>query len=367
VTRASTRRYARVALAYAAVAGALLLWPYRFSWPAEPAANGVRWLEGGGIEFAAPGVIRSGSGSRPVLAAMAAGQGFGVDAWVISNADAQSGPARILGSSQDVDHRNFMLGQEHDQLALRLRTDRTNANGTPGLRIPKVFSRGSLRHLLVAYDGAVLRVWVDGALAAESHEPGGTLDVWDPGNPLLLGNETNGTRPWLGRILRIALYARPLDDADATSAFAAGARAGVPQDRAADRLVALYRFDAGSGALIADDSGRAPGAALEIPAGFRIGERKLLAFRDRGRPFDRIVNALAFIPFGFVLERALSGSRRRSLLALASILAFALGIESAQYFLEDRTSSAVDAALNVLGAALGIAFARSPRAGRLGL
>jgi len=363
VTATRTRAYARAALAYAAVVTALLLWPYRFSWPAD-VPNGVRWLPGGGVEWQAPGLIRSAGSARALIASLADGAGFSVELWLASARPDQTGPARIVGSSRDVDHRNFTLGQERDALIVRLRTDRTNANGTPPLRVPGVFADSRLRHVLASYELAsgTLRVWVDGALAAESRAPGGSLAPWDPGMPLWLGNEATGTRPWLGRLRLLALYAQAQGGDLAARHFAAGppVPGAPPVSDPAAAPAALYRFDAGAGALVADQSSGAAPVDLEIPAGFRVGERQLLAVHDSAGSLDRFLNLLLLLPFGFLLDRALGGLRpgRRTACVLAVAAAFPLLMEALQYGLPPRISSAQDALLNALGACIGLAWSR---------
>jgi hypothetical protein len=366
VTPARARAYALAALAYACVATAMLLWPWRFSWPVH-LENQVRWLPGGGIELYGPASIRSAGAASELTRQLLRDRGFSVEAWVASARADQTGPARIVGTSLDVDHRNFLLGQERDALVVRLRTARTNANGTPPLRVPGVFATPAPRHLLVSYDLDMLRVWVDGRLAADSRAPGGALSNWDPDYPLWIGNESSGTRPWLGRLFLVALYARPLGDAEAQRGFSAGppAPGGGWDSRAADSLAALYVFDAGSGTRVADASGQHPATDLQIPVQFRVGERRLLAWRDRGGPLDRIANLLLFVPLGFAFDRAASRRLRpgpRAALGVALASAFPLGIELLQYGLPERISSLVDALLNAVSVCIGLALSRVQRA-----
>jgi hypothetical protein len=77
----------------------------------------------------------------------------------------QWGPARILSISADTERRNLMLGQSGRDLVVRLRTPLTGPNGTrPVLRVPDaVMSDGQQHRLVVTYDGADLRAYVDGA------------------------------------------------------------------------------------------------------------------------------------------------------------------------------------------------------------
>ena len=74
----------------------------------------------------------------------------------------QSGPARIVSISGDPFRRNFTLGQEGSDLALRLRTPVTGINGTnPELAVPEFFTDSGWHRLVVTYNGLVLRLYVD--------------------------------------------------------------------------------------------------------------------------------------------------------------------------------------------------------------
>ena len=74
----------------------------------------------------------------------------------------QMGLARIISLSGSPYHRNFTLAQEGSDLILRLRTPLTGENGAkPPMVIPDVFVDTDFHHLLITYDGSVLRFYVD--------------------------------------------------------------------------------------------------------------------------------------------------------------------------------------------------------------
>ena len=50
----------------------------------------------------------------------------------------------------------------------------------------------------------------------------GTLGNWEPGYMLAVGNEMNGTRPWLGDIYLLAVYCRHLSPVEVFENFQAG-------------------------------------------------------------------------------------------------------------------------------------------------
>ncbi|MEM7032314.1 MAG: VanZ family protein [Chloroflexota bacterium] len=85
---------------------------------------------------------------------------FGIIA--ATNAVWQPGPGRIVSMGKDSQYRNFMVGQIGPHLAIRLRTTASGVNGTmPELIIPHVFSDKEPHHIVVTYDGHILKAYVD--------------------------------------------------------------------------------------------------------------------------------------------------------------------------------------------------------------
>ena len=361
-------RYRYLALGYALLSTGLLLWPFEFSWPFSVAPNAVVWLPGtDAVELHGPGLIRTAGSAKPLHDAMVAGAGWTLEVWAAPGSVDQSGPARIVSNSLDPRLRNFTLGQDGDALVLRLRTTRTNLDGKPDLRVADVFHGPKPHHLVVAYDYAAERVYVDGRLVAQTSSRTGGFSNWDPSYPLLLGNEGTGNRPWLGRLFLVALYDRALSSQEVGSNHTAGMPSASPRsrgDRVTEGLVALYLFDEGKGQRIADRSGRTSPLDLEIPPVVRIvkvEEREFLSRRDRGGALDRVVNVVLLIPLGFLIDRVGGGRRcpiRAGGLAFFVGAGFALGMESVQYLLVARSSSLVDLALNVTGVGVGIGLSR---------
>ncbi len=74
----------------------------------------------------------------------------------------QSGPARIISLSSDSLRRNFTIGQDKKDLALRLRTPITGQNGADiKLSVPEVFADTNPHRILVTYFQGKLQVYVD--------------------------------------------------------------------------------------------------------------------------------------------------------------------------------------------------------------
>jgi hypothetical protein len=69
----------------------------------------------------------------------------------------RAGPVRIVSNSVSPLRRNFTIGQEGEDLVVRLRTPATGENGARFVtRVPGLFSTTAIRDVLVTYDGATL-------------------------------------------------------------------------------------------------------------------------------------------------------------------------------------------------------------------
>lgn len=91
----------------------------------------------------------------------------------------QSGPARIMSISADTARRNLMLGQQGQDLIIRIRTPLTGENGAvPELRFPDVFTNLGMHTIVVSYDGSQVH------LAARNDHQGQTF-LMNPGVTLL--------------------------------------------------------------------------------------------------------------------------------------------------------------------------------------
>ncbi len=78
----------------------------------------------------------------------------------------QFGPARIVSLSLDSVQRNFTLGQFGSHVALRVRTPLTGPNANdPELHLREAFATFQPVHLLMTFDGARVRAWVNGVLS----------------------------------------------------------------------------------------------------------------------------------------------------------------------------------------------------------
>jgi hypothetical protein len=141
----------------------------------QVAAAGSGFLPGGPLpEFeSSDTVVSRGGPARQLPAklaerfahvAMAANQ-FSVLLTLKTDDEGQEGPARILSFSADTFNRNFDLGQQGRRVIFRVRTPVTGLNGgTLRASTRPILRAGREVELAATYDGAVARIYVDGAL-----------------------------------------------------------------------------------------------------------------------------------------------------------------------------------------------------------
>lgn len=122
----------------------------------------------------------------------------------------QQGPARIVSFSNGGYARNFTLGQEGDNLILRLRTASSGSNGmNPQLTLGKI-PHDVFLHVAVSYEPGKLTAWLNAKKALESDQYRGDLSSWEM-MTLIFGDEIKDPRPWKGKVAHVRLYSRVLD------------------------------------------------------------------------------------------------------------------------------------------------------------
>jgi VanZ family protein len=114
----------------------------------------------------------------------------------------QVGPARIFTISRDYWRSNLTIGQQGADLVVRVHRPGSTSWGTPIFEVPGVFAERRWRRVMVSIEHDRIEIHVDGRPVAEAALPTGTLDTWDPGYRLALGNEVIGGRPWRGEMGR---------------------------------------------------------------------------------------------------------------------------------------------------------------------
>jgi len=145
----------------------------------------------------------------------------------------------------------------------------------------------------------------------------------------------------------------PPGDARGETRASDGAGASARRSRAALRWLALLYLVVLTIVLLIPLGTTSPAARGE---GWLSLRRRM---SPAGVAGDVVVNVLLFVPVGFWLQRELPaprGAAARMAAVLAAGALFSLAIETLQFLLPWRVSSAIDVATNTAGAALGAAL-----------
>ena len=190
--------------------------------------NDVTWRPGvGALQVDAETIVSSDGPATKVHTALMASNAVTVEAWVNPANLTQNGPARIVSLSASPYLRNLTLGQgvfssASDRLEGRLRTSSTSLNGTPAVPTAEGTLADRLQHMVYTRDAAGnVKIYLDNTILATS-TVGGDFSTWDTTMPLVLANEVNGGRAWLGEYYLVAIYSTALTTAQVTQNFTAG-------------------------------------------------------------------------------------------------------------------------------------------------
>ena len=130
----------------------------------------------------------------------------------------QGGPARIISFSKDSNRRNFTLGQEGNNIVMRLRTPRTGANGlSPQVTVCPITQNKSM-HIVISYYPGNLFCYFNGELVYQGSDIQGDFSNWESCF-LIFGDEHSGSRNWVGRIKNVSIYNRFVGSEEAMYKF----------------------------------------------------------------------------------------------------------------------------------------------------
>ncbi|MFK7921158.1 MAG: LamG-like jellyroll fold domain-containing protein [Bacteroidia bacterium] len=186
----------------------------------EPTA--VKWLEGIGLSIESATVIESIKNENE-LTKVAKSSEMTIEAWVKPANDNQNGPARIVSFSKNSTERNFTLGQDGDQYIVRFRTKDTGDNGMPNAStIADQVSENYIQHLVYTWteEEGEENIFLDGVNVYSGTRTGQTSN-WESSFQLLLGNEADGSRAWLGELYQLAIYDKVLSEIEIQQNFEA--------------------------------------------------------------------------------------------------------------------------------------------------
>ena len=309
----------RMTLAAAlAIYAVLSLEPFDWQLPRRQANHAEHGPEG--WRFAASGIVLAELPEHWLENAQRA-EAIDVSVVVRPLATVQSGPARILTISRDTHLRNLTLGQEDDDLVVRLRTEGTDLNGLragePIARVEDVFRAGSWVAIDLRIRPRELAIAIDGERALVRGLPEPVLATWQPSLGLALGNETTCDRPWLGEI-RAAVIEVP-----------------------GERVDYARRDD------------------VEVPATcWVIGYPPAMVPFRLLFPQDVVLNVLMYLPLGCLLGLSVRARTGRAFAgSLLALLAVSAAFEGAQLFVASRFTSVDDIICNTIGGGLGLGLA----------
>jgi mono/diheme cytochrome c family protein len=197
----------------------------------EPALNltlsgDVTWVGGWGINVKMGGKAQGTAAASKKLTDLIKSTGeFTIEAWV-NNANVAQEDAYIVSYSAGVNARNFTLGQQMYQYEMRVRSDKTGANGTPALitKDTDQDAQAALQHVVLTYSPVEgRRLYVNGVYTGDvDAQGGGSLADWDDTFALVLGNETSTNRQWTGVLKLVAIHNRALTPSQIQQNFDAG-------------------------------------------------------------------------------------------------------------------------------------------------
>ncbi|MEM7681018.1 MAG: LamG domain-containing protein [Planctomycetota bacterium] len=172
----------------------------------------VSWVSGGGIDIASPGVaiVEAGQAGGKLDALLDASDTFTLVATV--RPSTLTGDARVVSLQEADNDRSMGLGRSGSSAQGWARTSGTGGSGTTASASAAV-SSGVDQQMVVTYDGAELRLYVDG-VKLDTQEVTGTFSPWPSDGQFALASDADGTQAFLGRMTRVAVYDTPATDND---------------------------------------------------------------------------------------------------------------------------------------------------------
>jgi len=186
------------------------------------APQAIRWLPGQGLELLEPTMLTSVAPAAKLMALNRAGS---FECWISATTlYPQTGWQGALFSwdapGGNTVRRNFAVGFNSWMLLLAtgpgsmLQLQNPFTLQTPGLRL-------GVRHIVITWDGAVTRVYLNGACVME-RAYNWRADLWSKDALVYLGNQVDAPRTYLGTYYLLALHDRPLTPEQVLRHYQAG-------------------------------------------------------------------------------------------------------------------------------------------------
>lgn len=329
-------------------------------WPFHAPRSNVHWLDhGGGLEIAKYGsIVTSG---EFVNRGPEGDDSCTLEIWLAPKRTNASGT--ILAFYRPETHQSpFALRQSLSDLTIEsLFKGQPQSGGKRKVYVDDLFSHPRLVLVTITSSSTGTLIYADGALAKTL--PKFRFLTKDLTGRLILGNSPFSTDEWSGVLKGVAIYSRSMLLEEIIGHYKQWTSGDTPKP--ADDVIALYRFDEGSGDLVHNQIQAT--TSLTIPSRFFILDEQFLErpwkeFRNDGHYWEDVaVNIAGFIPLGLVFFAYLSVAgkfKNAALLTLALGFAASLTIEVGQAFLPTRNSGMTDIITNTLGTAFGILLFR---------
>jgi hypothetical protein len=184
-------------------------------------SGAVTWSKTGNGVIMSGGKIGTGGAAGKVINALRSSNTSSFEAWVQPTNVSQRGPTRFISIAASPTQRNYLLGQETDEIHVRLRHT-GKAEDKPHLITKNSPLSTRLVHVVHTYDGNTESLYLDGVLQSTAVTSRGAYSNWYTGHKLTIGNEASGDRPYAGHIKMVAIYNRALDSAEIQQNYAAG-------------------------------------------------------------------------------------------------------------------------------------------------
>lgn len=186
------------------------------------------WLPTQGLTYHGRTPIRSQSSLRK-LAALKAHRAATIELWVSTDTShpTEGWLGALLSWERAAGQRNFLVGIHTNTFILAPPGGQFDPN-TRIRNYPLIHgsfncygARTGLQHLVLTWDGTTTRAYANGVrigMATTSWQP----ERWELDAPLLLGNQSDGERTYLGAYYLLAIHDRCLPDAQVRRHYAAG-------------------------------------------------------------------------------------------------------------------------------------------------
>jgi len=176
---------------------------------------------GGHASFFGGRLEATAANSDTFGAQLQAANEYTLETWVATADGAQTGPTRIITYGEGSSSRAFTIGQEADEVVVRMHTSATNVNGTmltlggtAELTAAGVFPNVVPVHIVATWDGAtgMATLYIDGVIAdSVDHGAGADLSTWTMDDTFGLGDEFGAVRTWTGNNYHTTMYMQALD------------------------------------------------------------------------------------------------------------------------------------------------------------